>query len=851
MTQNQGLSLDLQIDMFTINIDGKTTTAKPGTTILQAAKSVGVEIPTFCWHEKLDLYGGCRLCLVEVDQMPKLQLACATSVCEGMKVVTNSPRVVKARKGVLEFLLINHPIDCPTCDKGGECELQNYVFQYGSDKSRFKEKKRRFIVDEKSAFDDLAIGPEIVRNMNRCIMCTRCIRFIKEIAGENDLGGFKRGARSEINSLPEIPIKNQYAGNVTEICPVGALTSKAFRYKIRVWETKPIESICPFCADGCNVTLWVKNEKIYRVASRRNDRVDEGFICDRGRFGYQFANHPERLKTPLRKENGKLVSVSWEEALETIANRLQKIKRDFGGDSIAGIGSSRCTNEDNYVFQKFLKTVIGTKNIAYRADLKDPSSNFSDYGFPYGRTSTIEDVEKAKLIFILGCDLNVEHPIIALRVRKAFRKNNALVIVTNPKKTKLGDIAQYELIFRYGTEVALLNGIMNWIIQNEMYKIEDERIVDLRNWLKDYELDKMAKICGISEEKIKACAKMMAEAENLIILSGRELIHHYQNKDVIDALNNLLLLVGKANQPESGLNLLEEDNNSVGAFDMFFSKDKQRLNFRKILDGISEGKVKALYVMGSDPVRYFPDRKYVEETFAKLDFLVIQDIFLNQTAKLADVVLPGASFAEKDGTFTNCEGGVQKLKKAFDPLFDSKADWEIICDLADYLGYEFEYTLAKQITDEISEKVSGYSGLKFEKIPNEGRIKEKSWAKGKAEFKKADYQELPEEKEYPFILMTGNTLYHFGSLTQKAENINWIEKEGFCQISPEDAKNLEIKNDDLISLEAPSGKIEIKVRINLDIQKGTVFVPVNFEEIKFNILMDKDKKVDRVKITRK
>jgi NADH-quinone oxidoreductase chain G len=848
--------------MFSITIDGRTTTAKPGTTILKAAKSVGIEIPTFCCHEKLDLYGGCRLCLVEVDQMPKLQLACATSVCEGMKVLTNSPRVVKARKGVLEFLLINHPIDCPTCDKGGECELQNYVFRYGSDRSRFNEKKKRFIVDEKSAFDDLIIGPQIVRNMNRCIMCTRCIRFIKQIAGENDLGGFKRGTRSEINSLPEIPIRNQYAGNVTEICPVGALTSKAFRYKIRFWETKQIESICPFCADGCNLTLWVKNEKIYRVTSRRNDRVDEGFICDRGRFGYNFVNHPDRLKSPLMKKNDKLVPVSWEEALETIGNRLQKIKMDFGDDSVAGVGSTRCTNEDNYVFFKFFRTMIGTKNIAHRVDLKNPCSNLSDNGLSYGMANTIEDIEKARLIFILGCDLNVEHPIIALRVRKAFRKNNALVIVANPKQTKLGDIAQYELIYRNGTEVALLNGIMNWMIQEKIYRIKDERMVDLRNWLKDYELDKMTKIFGISEEKIRACAKLMAEAESLSILSGRESVHHYQSIDVVNALDNLLLLTGKSDQPQSGINILQEDNNSIGACDVFSSANvgaessrsfglvSARLNFRQILEEINAGKIKALYIMGNDPVRDFPDRKYVEGTFAKLDFLVIQDIFLSQTAKLADVVLPGASFAEKDGTFTNCEGRVQKNEKAFNPLFDSKADWEIICELASYLGYEFGYTTAKQITEEISEKVSGYSGLKFEKIPDEGGIREKRCEKDKTEFKKADYQELSEEKEYPFILMTGNTLHHFGSLTQKSENIDWIEKEGFCLTNPEDAKNLEIENGDLISLESPSGKIEIKVRIDPDIQKEAVFIPVNFDEIKFNILMDKDKKVDRVKINK-
>jgi NADH-quinone oxidoreductase subunit G len=265
--------------MVNLTIDGKKVTVEEGTTILKAAEKLGIEIPTFCWHDKLEPLGACRMCLVEVEKMPKLQIACATAVSEGMVVKTNTPEVVRARKGVLEFLLINHPLDCPTCDKGGECDLQNFVFKYGSDKSRFAEEKRRFIADPKSKLDDLGIGRQIIRNMNRCILCRKCVRFMKEIAGENDLGTFRRGAKSEVNVLPEVPVDNPYSGNAVEICPVGALTSKSFRYKIRVWQTEKTPSICPHCADGCNITLWTKEDRAYRISSRRNDSVDEGFFA--------------------------------------------------------------------------------------------------------------------------------------------------------------------------------------------------------------------------------------------------------------------------------------------------------------------------------------------------------------------------------------------------------------------------------------------------------------------------------------------------------------------------------------------------------------------------------------------
>ncbi len=415
--------------------------------------------------------------------------------------------------------------------------------------------------------------------------------------------------------------------------------------------------------------------------------------------------------------------------------------------------------------------------------------------------------------------------------------------------------------------------ILNQIIDQKLYRIEENKISELKDWVKEYDLDKVSDITGIPTEKIKTVAKVISQKESFIFLLGREIILHHQTQDVVDSINNLILVLG--NGRKGSLNLLWEYNNSCGALDMGVLPDrlpgylpvndleskkrfenfwKEKLSekpgksFNKMLEAILQGSLKAMYIMGSDPVREFPDRNFALSALKKLDFLVVQDIFLTETAKIADVVLPGASFAEKDGTFTNCERRVQKLKRGFKPIYDSKADWEIICELANYWGSDFDYPQAKDITSEIAEVVPIYSGFKCEQIDENGKRLDLSFEKEKVRFKRADYKKIPDDKEYPFVLITGNTYHHFGTLTQKGENLNSVVSEGFCEINPEDAKNLDIFDGDLIKLESLSGKIEIKAKLKGNIQKGTVFVPINFEKIRYNLLMDKDKLVDRVRI---
>ncbi len=881
--------------MVSLTIDDKIIEAEEGKTILEAAKKADIDIPTFCWHPKLKILGGCRVCLVAVERNPKLQIACNTQVSQGMVVRTNTPEVIKARKGIIELLLINHPLDCPTCDKGGECDLQDITFKYGADRSRFTEEKRRHIVDRNSTFDDLQIGPQIIRNQNRCIYCLKCIRFLKEIAGEYDMGAFERGWRSQINVLPHIPVSNVYSGNTVEICPVGALTAKSFRYKIRVWNTRKVRSICPFCSDGCNLTLWVDRDRGYRGTSRRNDKVDEGFICDKGRWGYDIVNHPERLKAPLIKKNGRLVESSWEEALEYVKTRLFGIKDKYGSRALAGIGSERCTNEDNYIFQKFFRTVLGSNNLDHRIDFKKvlPSPGLFEYPQAYTMTNPIQEIEKAKMILIFGSDLNSEHPIISLRVRKAVCQNESTLLIANPKRIRFGSLAEKELVYRYGTEGVLVNGFMKVILDEGLYSknIEEEKIGELKKSLENYTLARVSGLTGIDEEKIRDFARKLTASENLMILCGRWVTHAPQADRLIRALNNLLILSGKFEGEYSGINLLWENNNSQGALDTGVLPDRlpgfipveddvgrerlkklwnaeipedKGLNFTEILLGINAERIKGLYLMGANPLESSPDRGFMESVLKKLELLVVQDIFLTQTAKLADVVLPGVSFAEKEGTFTSSERRVQKLCRALSSVHLAKPDWGIICELSTLMGYNQYYSSAFQITEEISQVSPVYGGIKADRLEEEGlqwpclnlndpgseNLKPENFLHKEPEIIPVDFEEVPEEGEYPFILITGNLAHHSGKYTSWSANLCSIVPEGFCHICPSDALRMNLKNGDEVWVESVRGKIRMKLKLDESINPETLFIPLNFKDIKVNLLQDRDRLVDRVKLTK-
>jgi NADH-quinone oxidoreductase chain G len=772
----------------------------------------------------------------------------------------------------MELMLANHPLDCPTCDKGGECDLQDVAFLSRKDSSPMEEPKRRFPTTPQSTFDEKQIGPLVYLTMNRCIVCFKCVRFTSEIACEGDLGAFERGGHTNIAAGIGEAVKNEFSGNTIEICPVGALTSKPFRYKIRTWLTQKKASICNYCSDGCNLTLWVANNKIHRATSRRNDAVDEGWICDKGRFGVDIVNHPKRITAPLLAKSGQKLEISWDEAYEFAGRNLKAIKEKYGASAIAAVGSAHCSNEDNYILQKFFRSVIGTNHVDHRVYHKNPvSSN-------HGMTNSILDIEETDLIVVLGCDLTVEHPIIGLRVKKAVTKLGKKLVVANHWATKIGKFAAQQITYRFGSEVAFLNSLANQIVENG--SSHKSRISpDYQAWVKNYSSAKSSQDCGISALEIESFAKIIGDVKSCIILMGRDVITHPHHHDVLQAASNLADITGLAGKEYSGLNLLWEYANSNGASDMGVLPDrlpgqvllsdtgyrnkleqawKAKLpertgySFKGILEAIDQGEIKCLYVMQEDLLNNFPDREFVRRVLPKLEFLVVQTTLPSEVTDLAHLVLPGASFAEKEGTFTSVEGRVQKTQASLKPLGNAKPDWQIFNDLSLWMQGPFYYYSLQEISEEIGNLVPGYQGRRYHKLTFQGERKDSETGSipFASELKKVDYQAITVPEKYPFILLTGDLVHNSGANSSWSINLRELAGEAFCEINLEDSDRLQVENGDWVLVESAKGNLRLKARVSVRLLPGTVFIPLNFPETPANFLMDKDASADFVKISK-
>ena len=858
--------------MITLTVDGKQVQVEKEATVLDACRKLGTYVPTFCWDPRLDPIGACRICLVEIEKMPKLQVACITPAADGMMVHTQSSKAYGGRQSIMELMLANHPLDCPTCDKGGECDLQDVAFLSRKDSSPMEEPKRRFPTTPQSTFDEKQIGPLVYLTMNRCIVCFKCVRFTSEIACEGDLGAFERGGHTNIAAGIGEAVKNEFSGNTIEICPVGALTSKPFRYKIRTWLTQKKASICNYCSDGCNLTLWVSNNKIHRATSRRNDAVDEGWICDKGRFGVDIVNHPKRITSPLLTKSGQKLEISWDEAYEYASRSFKSIKEKYSASAIAAVGSAHCSNEDNYILQKFFRSVIGTNHIDHRVFYKNPILT------NYRMTNAIDDLEKADLIVVLGCDLTVEHPIIGLRVKKAVTKLGQKLLVANNRGTKIGKLAAQEMAYKFGSEVALLNALANQLIENGSAD-KSKASPEFQAWAKNYPAAKSSQDCGISASEIESLAKIIGEAKGCIILMGRDVITHLHNQDVLQAASNLAHITGLTGKEYSGLNLLWEYANSNGARDMgvlpdrvpgqvllsdtgYRSKleqawkaklpEKTGYSFKQILEAIDRGEIKCLFVMQEDLLNNFPDREFVRRVLPKLEFLVVQTTLPGEVTDLAHLVLPGASFAEKEGIYTNVEGRVQKTQAAFKPLGNAKADWQIINDLSLWMQGPFFYYSLQEISEEIANLVPGYAGRHYQKLTFQGerKVSETGLKSFASELKKVDFHATSVPEKYPFILLTGNLVWHSGTLSSWSKNLREVAGEAFCEICLEDSDKLRVENGNWVVVQSAKGSLKLKAKISDRLLPGTVFIPLNLPETPVNSLMDKDAWVDFVKVSK-
>jgi NADH-quinone oxidoreductase chain G len=667
--------------IVTLTIDGKSVSAPPGTLLIEAAKQAGIEIPSFCYYPGLALQGACRMCVVSIEKMGKLQTACTTTVANGMVVHTETDEVKTARKSMLEFVLTNHPLDCPVCDKGGECELQDAVFRYGAAETRFLEAKQH---EAEKRFSNL-----VFYDRPRCILCYRCIRVCDEGMDVNAYGIGFRGVQSAIIPNRDEHLECEECGMCIDICPVGALTSGTYRYKTRPWEMTHVGTICNHCGDGCKTTLAIRNNAILRANNRDHSGINGEFLCVKGRFGWDFVTSGERLTSPRIRRNGNLESGTWEEALGVTATRLKKVIAESGAQSVAVLGSNHTTNEENYVLQRFARTVLGTNNLDHHR-----TGDFSSLvgaltaASATDRYATIENVFEASSLLLIGGDPTHEHPLVAYRIRQAVRKHSARLYLVNKAEIKLhrqaslavkaeDESAAVRALAGSGTVSPELDALRERLSKESgtviifSDAIRGERIGELVRW--GMTLPGTTRFVALGDYANSRGAADMGVLPGA--LPGYAPVHGGTGRAKFESLWG-------AKIPE-----------------------KPGKNARAIFEGIESGEIKALLIFGSNPVRSLGVKT---ETLRKLDFLFVAELFPTETAGVADVVVPAASFAEKSGTGTNTCGQVQSLKRTLHKA-GTRSDFEIIAALAAQFGANWPYPSAEDVLREIIAQVPGYA----------------------------------------------------------------------------------------------------------------------------------------------
>jgi len=652
----------------TLTVDGKKITAPAGSLLIDACKNVGIEVPSFCYYPNLSLQGACRMCLVKIEKMPKLQTACTTTVAEGMLVITDNEEVRQARKSMVELLLGNHPLDCPVCDAGGECELQDMTFSYGAAESKYMEAKNHK--------DEQQWSPVVFFDRPRCILCYRCVRICGEGMDVWALGVENRGVTSIISPNKQDHLECEECGMCIDICPVGALTSGAYRYKTRPWEMKHVGTICTHCGDGCKTTLGVRRAdmgmEIVRGENRDKSGINNDFLCVKGRYAFDFANNQERLRTPLIRKNGKLAPATWEEAFELIGRRFADVRDKEGGQAIGVVGSNRITNEENYLLSKLARTVLRTNNVDHHRTADFPALAAALTGKP-DATATMREVYDAPAILVIGNDPTERHPLLAWQIRNNVRLHRSRLYLVNSKRIKLERQATAYAQVPEGGEANALSYLAG----------------------NDSSLDGIATEVT-SKEAWKAVRDKLRVEQNLIIAFGAEI-----RGDAIAAL-----VTFGSKMPGAKFIALADYANSRGAADMGLYPDllpgyhavadkgpfhrewgsvpeSKGLALPEMVEAAKSGQLKAFYVVGANPIGRFSIDPHA---FSK-SFVVVQDMFLTETAFIADVVLPAANAYEKSGTFTNTCGDVQLVKKAGE-VTDTKSDFEMMVRIADAMGHD-------------------------------------------------------------------------------------------------------------------------------------------------------------------
>ncbi len=877
------------------NLDGESVTAYPGETILQTAQRLGKEIPHLCYKEGLRPDGNCRACVVEIEGERTLAPSCCRMPTEGMTIQTQSERAVKSQKMVLELLKSDMPEQGKSPYKR-DSELDIWADKLDVGTPRFPSRKQ--------PESDLS-HPAIAVNLDACIQCTRCVRACREEQMNDVIGYANRGAHSEIVFDMGDPMGASSCvacGECVQACPTGALMP-AGGVGLEVPE-KTVDSTCPYCGVGCLIRYHVKDNKILYTEGRDGD-TNHFRMCVKGRYGFNYIHNPLRLTKPLIRREGVAKTTelldpndldkvfreaSWEEALEFAANGLKNIRDNKGKKALAGLGSAKGSNEEAYLFQKLVRTGFGSNNVDHCTRLCHASSVVALLEcLGSGAVSNpVEDVKKAEVIIIIGSNPTVNHPVAATFMKNAAA-NGTKIILIDPNRTAIAKYASHVLQFRPDTDVALLNGIMHVILdenlQNDDYIARHTEDFDaLRTHLKQYSPEKVAPICGIDASTIREVARLYATSKASMILWGMGVSQHIHGTDNARCLISLALMTGQIGRPGTGLHPLRGQNNVQGASDVGLipmvypdyepvdNPDYQKkyeqlwktkldpergLTTVEMLHAILNGEVFGMYIEGENPAMSDPNQNHAREALAKLEHLVVQDIFLTETAGFADVILPASAFYEKTGTFSNTDRRVQMGRQAVTPPGDAKQDLWIIQEIAKRLGCDWNYSGPEDVFNEMRQAMGSIAGMTWERLEQEDSLTyplEKEGdpgqpiiftdgfptASGRGKFVPAPYihaDEMPDD-EFPWIFITGRQLehWHTGSMTRHSPTLDAIEPDPVVTVHPEDLKKMGVKAGELITLESRRGKIAAYARADLGIQRGCLFMAFCYNEASANLL---------------
>jgi len=887
-------------ELVTLTIDGSAVTVPAGTSVMRAAEESGIPIPKLCATDSLKAWGSCRLCLVEIDGRRGYPASCTTPAETGMVVRTQTPKLAELRRGVMELYISDHPLDCLTCSANGNCELQDMAGVVGLREVRYAEdgvtKGANHFDAQSRALIDVS-NPYFAYDASKCIVCNRCVRACEETQGTFALTISGRGFASRVSPGQDQPFMDSECvscGACVQACPTATLMEKSLIDKGQA--EKSIITTCAYCGVGCAFKAEMKGTEVVRMVPWKNGQANHGHSCVKGRFAWGYATHPDRITTPMIRSSidQPWQKVSWEEAIAYAASELRRVQAKYGRDSIGGITSSRCTNEETYLVQKLVRAAFGNNNVDTCARVCHSPTGYGlkqTLGESAG-TQTFDSVLKADVVLVIGANPTDGHPVFASQLKRRLREG-AKLIVADPRAIDLIKgphvEASYHLQLRPGTNVALANALAHVIVTEGLVaedfvaaRCEPAAFAAWRDFVAspEHSPEATADITGVPAAAVRGAARLYASAGNGAIYYGLGVTEHSQGSTMVMAIANLAMATGNVGRLGVGVNPLRGQNNVQGSCDMgsfphelpgyrHVSDTTTRslfedawgvtldaepgLRIPNMFEAALDGSFKGLYCEGEDIAQSDPNTQHVEAALRAMECVVVQDLFLNETAKYAHVFLPGASFLEKNGTFTNAERRISPVRKAMPPLA-GKEDWEVTVDLANALGYPMAYKHPSEIMDEIARLTPTFHGVSYAKLDQLGSIQwpcndeapegtpimhVDHFVRGKGRFMVTEYVATEEKvnKRYPLILTTGRILsqYNVGAQTRRTDNVAW-HSEDRLEIHPVDAEDRGIRDGDWVGIASRAGETVLRAMVSERMQPGVVYTTFHFPESGANVI---------------